>query len=156
MMSEHPNDLLPVQVTRMEVDTGLTDEDILRHLEGEFDGKAITRGADTQTSKALETHRDNSHSPKDPSCPACQEATGTAHIHNTTPEHERATRILHVDLSGPHAPGWPYDYRYALIGVAKVQKSDGSNYPLLPFVRSIPSKTSADCCSAISSTLNQK
>ena len=160
-MAVHPNEVMrsdateQIQLHRMEVPTGWTDDDLIRHLEGEVDGKGITRGSDVITSQILEKHCEKSHSPKDPSCPVCQQATGTSHIHHYCPELEKATRILHVDLSGPHEPGWPYDYRYILIAVARVQKTDGSNYSLLPFVRCLPNKTSLECLGALSSVLNQ-
>ena len=45
--------------------------------------------------------------------------------------------------------------RYALVAVARIQKADGDNYALLPFVRSLLGKTSLECKGAISSILNQ-
>ena len=77
------------------------------------------------------------------------------HIHKSSNDEERATRILHVDLSGPHVYSWPDDYCYLLVAVARVQKKDGTSYPLLPFSRPLPSKASNSVARAVDDIIGQ-
>ena len=131
------------------------DEELLDILEQEIYGTTNSDQLVDATSLDLENHHQCGHSPKRKDCPDCQLACGPVYRHLTHTEEERATRIIHVDLSGPHNQGWPCESVYLLVAIARLQKKDGQGFPLLPYVRCLPSKTSNDVSNAVDDIIGE-
>ena len=133
------------------------DTQFLDALESELEGTTVSTTVSDKTSQELEQHHCDGHAPKRKDCPSCQLACGPVHRHLTTDpnEKERATRILHMDLSGPHTAAWPCESVYLVVGIARLQRISGGGLPLLPFVRCVPTKSSMEVSWAVDGIIGQ-